>query len=353
VGTTDASLAPVTVSKPAITEIEEPTPVAKEEPTPDGGALAPVTVSKPAITEIEEPPPVVREEPPPVVREEPTPNLTLAPVTVTTNRSADGLDIVGDKTLGNSIADFVGKQINQNFAEQQGFPDYATYLQYGGDKAAYEASKVAATDPTLAPVTVTTKALQDDLDITSPTGTNRVTDSSVPVNPNVGTTAASLAPVTITGKRELEDLIPLEVMPPLPSSKVTPVIAGTPKEETKPIVLPNLSATQTTSARKPTPSQAQRLADAFAVPTLANTFYGNADFSTKKVEVDDEGNIIEVPYEPIDVSKPASKSLLANGGQITDNSTNHLVALLNHIMGSQDRNQLTEDDLLNIVRKGI
>ena len=88
------------------------------------------------------------------------------------------------------------------------------------------------------------------------------------------------------------------------------------------------------------------------MPTLANTFYGNADFSTKKVEVDDEGNIIEVPYEPIDVSRPASKSLLANGGQITDNSTNHLVALLNHIMGSQDRNQLTENDLLNIVRKG-
>jgi len=125
------------------------------------------------------------------------------------------------------------------------------------------------------------------------------------------------------------------------------------------VALPKLTGntktttTGTSTTRKPTPSQAQRLADAFAVPTLANTFYGNADFSTKKVEVDDEGNIIEVPYEPIDVSKPASKSLLANGGQITDNSTNHLVALLNHIMGSQDRNQLTEDDLLNIVRKGI
>ena len=144
-------------------------------------------------------------------------------------------------------------------------------------------------------------------------------------------------------------------MPPLPSNKVTEVVAGKPEDKTGatiPIVIkPATPATPTT--RTPTPSQAQRLADAFAVPTLANTFYGNADFSTKKVEVDDEGNIIEVPYEPIDVSKPASKSLLANGGQITDNSTNHLVALLNHIMGSQDRNQLTEDDLLNIVRKGI
>ena len=244
----------VTVTGKAPTEIEELTPivkqeevapVVKEEPTPNGGALKPVTIATKKPTEIEELTPTVKqEEPTPVVKEEPTPD--------------------------------------------------------GG----------------------------------------------------------ALKPVTITGKRD--DLIPLEQMPPLPDNTVKEVIAGTPQEP-KPTIptipklptIPTQPATPTTPARQPTPSQAQRLADAFAVPTLANTFYGNADFSTKKVEVDDEGNIIEVPYEPIDVSKPASKSLLANGGQITDNSTNHLVALLNHIMGSQDRNQLTEDDLLNIVRKGI
>jgi hypothetical protein len=233
--------------------------------------------------------------------------------------------------------------------------------------------------------------LAGGVSLTGETGQNTITDSSLPVNPNVGgvitdtkdtidqvltdaglvTDGGYLDPVTIIGKPSIDDLdvernpydtqktdslIPLEEAKPLPDNTVKEVIADTPKDKTEqkiPIVVKPTPVTPTTPARQPTPSQAQRLADAFAVPTLANTFYGNADFSTKKVEVDDEGNIIEAPYEPLDVSKPAAKSLLANGGQITDNSTNHLIALLNHIMGSQDRNQLTEDDLLNIVRKGI
>jgi hypothetical protein len=94
------------------------------------------------------------------------------------------------------------------------------------------------------------------------------------------------------------------------------------------------------------------------VPSLANTFFGNADFSTKKVKVDEEGNIIEEPYEPVKGQSEKStedilKSLFAGGGQITDNSNDHLMALLSQIMGSKDENKLTEDDLLNIVRKGI
>jgi hypothetical protein len=56
-------------------------------------------------------------------------------------------------------------------------------------------------------------------------------------------------------------------MPPLPSSKVTPVIAGTPKEETKPIVLPNLpatTATKTTTTNPTTPATpAAAAADAY------------------------------------------------------------------------------------------
>jgi hypothetical protein len=47
-------------------------------------------------------------------------------------------------------------------------------------------------------------------------------------------------------------------MPPLPSSKVTEVIAGTPKEETKPIVLPNLSTTTTKPATTAKPTTTTR-----------------------------------------------------------------------------------------------
>ena len=120
----------------------------------------------------------------------------------------DGLDIVGDKNLSDNIADFVGKQINQDFAEQRGFPDYATYLQYEGDKAAYEASKVAATDASLAPVTVTTKALQDnDLDITGnkTVGTHLPTTDVTTEAYNAAKTAADRA-LAMAVKREPVDL---------------------------------------------------------------------------------------------------------------------------------------------------
>jgi hypothetical protein len=64
---------------------------------------------------------------------------------------------------------------------------------------------VGTTDTTLAPVTITEKALpKDDLPITSDTGGNRVTDSSVPVNPNIAEPPQELAPVTVTGKRDQE-----------------------------------------------------------------------------------------------------------------------------------------------------
>ena len=272
-----------------------------------------------------------------------------------TRLTDDDLDITGD-TGNNRVTDSF-LPVNPNVGTTDGDENKLKTVDVTGTKI---------TDASLAPVTVTTKALQeDDLDITGNTtvGTPPAPVAPVPPAPVVEAPTpdgGELKPVEIRGKREIEELIPLEEAKPLPDNTVTQVIAGTPKKETKPTVLPQLPTLPTLSnqsatptKRTPTPSQAQRLADAFAVPTLANTFYGNADFSTKEVEVDEEGNIIEVPYEPIDVSRPASKSLLANGGQITDNSTDPLVALLNHIMGSQDKNQLTEDDLLDIVRKGI
>jgi hypothetical protein len=53
------------------------------------------------------------------------------------------------------------------------------------------------------------RILEDDLPITSDTGGNRVTDSSIPVNPNVGTTLPALAPVTVTTKGLLGDDLPI------------------------------------------------------------------------------------------------------------------------------------------------
>jgi hypothetical protein len=53
------------------------------------------------------------------------------------------------------------------------------------------------------------RILEDELPITSDTGGNRVTDSSLPVNPNVGTTPSSLAPVTVTTKALQEDELPI------------------------------------------------------------------------------------------------------------------------------------------------
>jgi hypothetical protein len=120
----------------------------------------------------------------------------------------------------------------------------------------------------LAPVTVSEKAIpQDDLSFTGSTGNNRVTDSSLPVNPNVG--GNILAPVTVTGKKITEeesqaldpvyinakrdDLIPLEQMPPLPDNTVKEVIAGTPQEP-KPTIptIPKLPTTPATSAKPAT-----------------------------------------------------------------------------------------------------
>jgi hypothetical protein len=107
---------------------------------------------------------------------------------------------------------------------------------------------VGTPTPALESKDISGKALTDtDLPITGDTGNNRITDSSLPVNPDVG--GNKLAPVTVTGKRE--DLIPLEEMPPLPSSKVTPVIAGTPQEP-KPTI-PTIPKLPTAPAKPTTP----------------------------------------------------------------------------------------------------
>jgi hypothetical protein len=71
---------------------------------------------------------------------------------------------------------------------------------------------VGETNPTLNKVEVTGKAITDtELPITTDSGQNRVTDSILPVNPNVGTTDPTLAPVTVTGKKIDNELTPDDV----------------------------------------------------------------------------------------------------------------------------------------------
>jgi hypothetical protein len=106
-----------------------------------------------------------------------------------------------------------------------------------------------------------------------------------------------------------------------------------------------------------TRAQAQQVAWAFAKPEIAKTFYGGKDFSSEAPKVDEQGNMIIEPYKPMAVTKEEGKdeenTSLARGGQITDNSTDHLLSLLHHILGKGNDDTLTEEDLLNIVRKGI
>jgi hypothetical protein len=90
-------------------------------------------------------------------------------------------------------------------------------------------------------VVVTGKRITDD-----DTGGNRVTDSDLPVNPNVGTTDGDdnrLDLVTVTGTRELPPLVPLTPAPPPPDSTVTPVVAPPP---------PPTTTTTTTTPKIPT-----------------------------------------------------------------------------------------------------
>lgn len=108
---------------------------------------------------------------------------------------------------------------------------------------------IGTTTPTLERKEISGKReIDTDLPITSDTGGNRVTDSSLPVNPNVGTTdgdenklkqveirgkrevVQELEPVTITGKREIEQkLDPVTIV----GKKETPVVP-------KPPVIPKL-----------------------------------------------------------------------------------------------------------------
>ena len=124
---------------------------------------------------------------------------------------------------------------------------------------------VGTPTPALAPVTVTTKAPQEnDLPITTDTGGNRVTDSSVPVNPNVGEPPQELKPVTIVGKREPpQELEPVTIVgkkeePVVPKIPVIPKVPTTPAKPTPAKPAPAKTATpeeqfyQTTTQSNPT-----------------------------------------------------------------------------------------------------
>ena len=247
----------VDVSTPARTEIEEfipvaeepvaPAPVAPVSPTPNGGALDRVTVSTPAKREIEEFIPVA-EEPAPVV-EEPAP-----PAPVAEEPAPPALERVTVSTPAKrEIEEFI---------------------------------PVAEEPAPITPAPVT------------------------PAPPAPSGEELKLNPVTITGKREIEEFVPLQEMPPLPSSKVTEVIAGTPKEETKPIVLPSLPATPATSVKPVTPTQQPTSTAAAAADNYVDNLVKAGTGFNPSAEFD--------PYWFSEYQKRQKATKIASGGYLDD-----------------------------------
>jgi hypothetical protein len=97
------------------------------------------------------------------------------------------------------------------------------------------------------------RILEDDLPITSDTGGNRVTDSSVPVNPNVGEPLQELKPVTVTGKRD-QELDPVTIVGKREiEQKLDPVTIIGKKEEPVTPKLPVIP--KATTPAKPAPAK--------------------------------------------------------------------------------------------------
>ncbi len=147
---------------------------------------------------------------------------------------------------------------------------------------------VGTVTPSLAPVT----ASRLPVSITGATGNNLVTDSSLPVDPNVGTTTAYLDPVTVTAKRPsvvsstgkdavstdapvLEPVYVTAKRPPLVPLKTAPAepsIAVTPVDVTTSEIVPDKTTTDKTTTDKTTTDKTTTVAPTKS--TAADHFYG-------------------------------------------------------------------------------
>lgn len=147
---------------------------------------------------------------------------------------------------------------------------------------------VGTVTPSLAPVTASGLPVS----ITGATGNNLVTDSSLPVDPNVGTTTAYLDPVTVTAKRPsvvsstgkdavstdapvLEPVYVTAKRPPLVPLKTAPAepsIAVTPVDVTTSEIVPDKTTTDKTTTDKTTTDKTTTVAPTKS--TAADHFYG-------------------------------------------------------------------------------
>lgn len=97
------------------------------------------------------------------------------------------------------------------------------------------ATEGLGTPQELSPVTVVGGR---ETPITGDNGQNRITDSDLSVNPNVGTTDSSLAPVTVTGKRETpQEIIPVKQEEPQELAPVTVVGKREAPQELAPVTV--------------------------------------------------------------------------------------------------------------------
>jgi len=94
--------------------------------------------------------------------------------------------------------------------------------------------------------------------------------------------------------------------------------------------------------------QAESIAAAFGIPTLANVFYYGKDFGSKKQKLDKKGELKEEEYKPLSVTAPGAAGELVEEQKNKENNANDALDL---ILGKSS-DSMSVDDLLDIVKKG-
>jgi len=94
--------------------------------------------------------------------------------------------------------------------------------------------------------------------------------------------------------------------------------------------------------------QAESIAAAFGIPTLANVFYYGKDFGSKKQKLDKEGNVVDEEYKPLSVVIPGAQGELVEEQKNKENNANDALDL---VLGKSGE-AMSVDDLLKIVKGG-
>jgi hypothetical protein len=94
--------------------------------------------------------------------------------------------------------------------------------------------------------------------------------------------------------------------------------------------------------------QAESIAAAFGIPSLANVFYYGKEFGSKKQKLTKKGELEEEEYRPLSVTAPGAEGELVEEQKNKENNANDALDL---ILGKSS-DSMSVDDLLDIVKKG-